>query len=245
MILVTKPFVDLRAICLAAACLLAFAVPAATEEPARPVIEVTGEGSVELAPDMAVLSMGVVRQAKTARAAVSANSEAMAAVIAALKDGGIAADDLQTSGFAIQPQVHYPKPSRDGEQGPPSIVGYQVTNSLTVRVRDLATVGAVLDAVIALGVNTGGGIRFTNENAASAIARARAAAVADAVAKARTLAEAAGVGLGPILQISEQGTPRAVAMRHERQAMSADAVPIESGRNRYSVVVNMRWAIEQ
>ena len=248
MIHLPKSAIELPAICFAIACLFVSAAPVLGEEPATPVIEVSGEGSIEIAPDMAMLSLGVVRQDKTARAAVAANNEAMAAVIAALKDGGIAAEDLQTSGFAIQPQVHYPKPSRDGGQEPPTIIGYQVTNNLTVRVRELAEVGAVLDTVIGLGVNTGGGIRFINDDPSSAIAKARARAVADAVAKARTLAQAAGVGLGPILEISEHAAPRPVAMGRQRLAMAAeaaDAVPVETGRNRYTVTVNMRWAIEQ
>ena len=110
-----------------------------------PRILVTGEGSVDLAPDMAVLTLTVTRQAETARAALDANSSAMRDVQTAMKTKGIEGRDLQTSGFSIQPSYFYPPQEPSGKREPPKIVGYTVRNSLTVRVRDISAVGGVLD----------------------------------------------------------------------------------------------------
>ena len=142
-------------------------------------------------PDLALLSLSVMREAKTARAALDANNDAMAAVIAAMKAAGIKDRDLQTAGIQINPRYNYTnKP--DGSQEA-ELVAYQVTNTLSVRVRDIDKTGEILDKAVSLGVNQGGGISFTNDNPAATITEARKKAVADAMAKAKTLAEAAGV----------------------------------------------------
>lgn len=155
------------------------------------VIKVSGEGRSTTAPDMAILQLSVVKDAKTAREALDANNKAMADVLSALKQAGIAERDLQTSGFSINPQYHYP-PNNDGGNRPPELVGYQVVNGVGVRVRDLGQLGEILDKSVTLGVNQGGGIEFTNDKPDAVITEARKAAVADAINKAKVLAEAAG-----------------------------------------------------
>ena len=212
-----------------------------------PRILVTGQGSVDIAPDMAVLSLTVSREAETARAALDANSSAMKEVLAAMKAEGIAARDLQTSGFSIQPRYIYPSP-KSGQREPPRIVGYTVRNSLTVRVRDIENVGAILDKSVTLGVNEGGNISFTNADTSVPITQARTLAVKDAIAKANTLAEAAGVKTGKLLEISEQSfMPRPMQMARSSMAMgdAAEAVPVATGENTYRVSVNVSFAIEQ
>ena len=113
-----------------------------------PVIRVQGKGDISIAPDMAVVTLSVVREAETARAALDANSAAMAEVIGAMKAEDIASKDLQTSGFSIQPRYYYPPRKNNGESDPPHIVGHTVTNNLTVRIRDLDKVGAILDKAV-------------------------------------------------------------------------------------------------
>src|SRR5690606_35124359 len=135
----------------------------------------------------------------TARAALDAANEATAAVLAALKEEGIAERDLQTSGFSVQPDYAYPQPSGPAEA--PRISGYRVTNSVTARVRDLDSVGGVIDRAVTLGVNQGGDIVFGNADPKQPLAEARRQAVADARSRAEVLAEAAGVGLGNVLEI--------------------------------------------
>ena len=173
---------------------LAVVLPAkAEQQEPYPRIVVSGQGSADIAPDMAVLQLTVTREAETARAALDANSAAMAEVLKALRDEGIAERDLQTQGFAIQPRYHHPAPRSSGDRDSPRIIGYTVRNSLSVRVRDIGKTGAILDRSVTLGVNEGGNITFTNDDPSSAIAEARTAAVKDARRKAETLAAAAGV----------------------------------------------------
>jgi hypothetical protein len=211
-------------------------------------ILVTGEGSADLAPDMAILSLTVTRQANTARAALDANSSAMKEVQTAMTSAGIEPRDLQTSGFSIQPNYFYPPQQPSGKREPPQILGYTVRNSLTVRVRDISAVGVILDKSVSLGVNEGGNITFTNDDPSGAITKARVKAVQHAIDKARTLADAAGVKTGQILEISEQSySPRPMPMARAEMAMgrSSDAVPVAVGENTYKVTVNISFAIDQ
>ncbi|WP_163267950.1 SIMPL domain-containing protein [Chelativorans alearense] len=229
-----------------AASVLAVVPAGAQEADAGPKIMVTGEGEATVSPDMAVITFAVLREGDTARAAMDENNAAMAAVIAALKEEGVEARDLKTSGLAISPQYVYPNDDNGEEK--PRITGYQVTNTLTVRVRDMEKVGEVLDRSVSLGVNQGGDIAFTNDDPAEALKEARTQAVEDAFSKARTLAEAAGVSLGDLLEISEQAgarppMPMPRAMRMEAAAQSS--VPIEAGENSYKVQVNVTFALEQ
>jgi uncharacterized protein YggE len=216
-------------------------------EPAR--ILVSGEGSAEVAPDMAILQLTVNREADTARAALDANSAAMAEVLRAMQAQGIEKRDLQTANFSIQPRYHHPRPKPSGERQPPQITGYIVRNSLTVRVRDISRVGVILDESVTLGVNEGGNITFTNADPAEVIKQARINAVADARAKAATLAQAAEVKLGKVLQISEQSYrpgPMPVARAEMAMARSAnDSVPVATGENSYRITVQMSFAIDQ
>ena len=229
------------------ALILSMASLADTNKPV-PRILVTGEGSTDLAPDMAIVTMTVSRQADTARAALDANSAAMSDVLTAMKTAGIEARDLQTSAFSIQPNYFNPPQKPSGKREPPRIVSYTVRNSLTVRVRDLSTVGVILDKSVSLGVNQGGHITFTNEDPAEAITQARTKAVRNAVRKAKTLADAAGVKTGQILEISEQSfNPRPVQISRSSMSagMAAEAVPVSAGENSYKVTVNVSFAIEQ
>lgn len=214
----------------------------------EPVISVSGTGKTSVIPDMAIINLGVQREAKTARKALNRNNEAMAVVLAELKASGIAAKDLQTSGFNIQPRYFYPKQSSSGEQRPPRIVGYTVSNQLSVRIRDLSKLGEILDKSVTLGVNSGGGIQFLTENTEGALMQARKKAVASAIAKATVLSEAAGVKLGKILEIREGArgiSPRPMREMAIARSMAADAVPVAAGENSYSVSVQVRWEIVQ
>ena len=207
-----------------------------------PRLYVSGQGSDAIPPDMAVVSLTVTREAKTARAALDANSAAMKKVIEAMKAHGVAERDLQTANFSITP--NYPRYRNDRDE-PPRISGYTVRNGLTVRVRDLASVGIVLDKAVSLGVNEGGNIQFTNADPEEALTRARVRAVEAARRKAQTLADAAGVTLGEVLEINEQshgGSPVPMA-RAEMRLAAADSVPVAGGENTYRVSVNMTFAI--
>jgi uncharacterized protein len=217
----------------------------AAETPPTPRILVQGEGEAAVAPDMAILTLAVMREAATAREAMDDANAAMEAVIAAMREAGIADRDLQTAGLSINPRYVYPQ-EPDGEQQP-RIVAYQVSNTLTVRVRDTAIVGEILDRSVTLGVNQGGSISFVNDDPAAALDEARRQAVADAMARARTLADAAGVDLGRILEISEQASlppPMPLGAKTMRMEITSDAaVPIEAGENTYRIVVGVTFEL--
>jgi uncharacterized protein YggE len=220
---------------------------AAAEQPA-PRITVVGEGEMAASPDMAILSLSVLREADTARAALDQDNKAMADVIDAMKKAGIAERDLQTSGLSIDPRYSTVKP--DGKpQEEPKIIGYRALNSLTVRVRDLGKLGAIIDKSVSLGVNQGGDITFTNDDMSKPMEEARKRAMLDAIARARTLTEAAGVKTGKILDISEQSyrpMPRPMAMKARSFAAAAeDSVPVQAGENTYHATVTVTFEIEQ
>ncbi len=222
---------------------------AQAEEIKTAQVVVTGEGEVSLAPDMAIASLGVTTEAETARNALSANNEAMADVIESMKNAGVEAKDLQTSGFSIQPRYNHHVPRKSEELKPPSIVGYTVSNNLTVRIRDLSSLGEIMDKSVTLGVNTGGSIQFVNDKTDDAIRKARIAAMKDARNKALTLTKAAGVELGRLVEISENShRPGPIAMARGRmmaEAAMASPVPVEGGENTYRVSVSAIWEINQ
>ncbi|HUH49580.1 MAG TPA: SIMPL domain-containing protein [Mycoplana sp.] len=241
------PRVALSAAVAAAIAALASAPTLAQEaRPREPVITVTGEGHSDVAPDMAIVDLGVVKDGKTAREALDANNKAMAEVMKALKDAGIAERDLQTSGFTISPQYHFPQ-NENGENKPPVLIGFQVTNMLSLRIRDLAKLGTILDQTVTIGVNQTGGIRFTNDKPESAISEARKRAVEDAIAKAKELTQAAGIGLGRVLEMSETSyRPQPVPMMRSALAkdFAAEAVPVAAGETSYSVNVTVTFALQ-
>ena len=233
-----------------AAFALSAAMPArAADSEPTPRIIVSGEGEAAAAPDMALISLTVLREAATAREALDANTKAMANVLKAMKDFGIADKDLQTSSFSIQPRYVYADPNK-GETFDPKITGYSVSNSLGVRIRDLSKVGEVLDQSVTLGVNQGGDIQFVKDDASSILEEARKKAVLNAIAKAKTITSTAGVGIGRILEMSEQSfQPGPIPMMRAEMAMAkmADSapVPVATGENSYRVTVNVTFEIKQ
>jgi uncharacterized protein YggE len=219
------------------------------EEAAKPTINVMGSGTISLAPDMAIVNLGVLREGKTAREALTANNTAMAEIIATMKAEGIEDKDLQTANFLIQPQYVYDQPKVGEEQKPPRIVGYTVSNDLTIRIRNLEKIGEILDASVSLGANSGGNIQFTNDDPKEAIDKARAQAMMDAKSRAETLTKAAGVSLGKLLSINESfSAPSPIPMAKTRMmadAAMAESVPIEGGENSYNITISASWEIAQ
>jgi len=231
---------------LAIAAALALALPSAAlaAEPAPPPhITVSGEGEAAVAPDLALISLSVMREAKTAREAMDANNDAMAAMIAAMKALGVAERDLQTAGIQISPRYNYTNKPDGSQQS--ELAAYQVTNTLSVRLRDIDKAGEILDKAVSLGVNQGGNVTFSNEDPAATLTEARKKAVADAVAKAKTLAEAAGVGLGRVLEISDQNTqPAPMPIQAKAFDAAGSAVPVQAGENSYKVQVTVTFELK-
>lgn len=202
-------------------------------------ITVTGEGSVQVAPDIATITLGVTTQGETAAAALQANNAALAAVLERLKTVGVADRDVQTSNLSVNPNwVGY-----DSGRAP-TIAGYTAQNLVTVTVRKLEDLGSVLDSAVADGANTLNGLSFGLANPKPVMDEARKLAVADALDRARLLSGAAGVGLGDVVSISENGgyQPPMPMLRAEAKA---DSVPVATGELGISASVTLVLELEQ
>lgn len=212
-------------------------------------ITIEGHGEVFAVPDTALVTSGVTTQGATAREALDANTKAMAELIETLKAAGIEARDIQTSGFSVNPNYVYTD-ARDenGYTLPPKIDGYQVYNTVNVRVRDLPSLGAVLDKAVTVGANTVNGISFSVADPSKLYDDARKAAFADARAKAELYAEVADAELLDIVAINEGQTfdqpPQPYAMRDMAMAESAP-VPVEAGELSFAINVSVQWELGQ
>ncbi|MCF6232067.1 MAG: SIMPL domain-containing protein [Rhodobacteraceae bacterium] len=214
---------------------LFFSGPARAENFQRQ-INVTGEGQVAVDPDMATITLGVAYEAKTARSALDATSKATARVLQRLADLGVAPRDMQTSRLSLNPI----RPDRSASKADET--GFTASNSVHVRLRDLASLGLVLDAIADEGGNSFSGLRFSVQDPGPLMNTARQRAVGDAMAKARLLTEAANVTLGAVLSMSENGGGRPQMM--EMSAARGGAVPIAAGEVIVSASVTMVFAIE-
>jgi hypothetical protein len=230
-----------RTLAVAAAVAVAIPLPTRAADAPPPMISVTGEAKVSVAPDLAEVNGGVTTQAKTAREASDGNNKAMAAVLAALKGAGIADADVRTSRLSLQPQI---SPMRSGADTP-TIVGYRASNSVTVRVRDIAKVAGTVDALLAAGANEIGGVNFLISNASKWLDEARPKAIADARRKAEIYAKAAGVSVGAPINISEESAVGPIAPRGFSQGMAAAApTPIAAGDETLTITISMSYEIK-
>lgn len=213
-------------------------VSAAAAEDAR-IITTSGQGSVETVPDMATISLGVTHEDANASAAMAATSEGVVAILRRLSDAGISPRDMQTNNISLQP-VWSNRGSNNSN--PPEITGFVASNSLTVRVREIEALGGILDLVVSDGANTFNGLSFGLQEPKPAQDAARSEAVRDAIDRAQQLADAAGVTLGPIQSISEQGRigrPQMMEMAASRQM---DA-PVAAGELTVTAQVGIVFSI--
>ena len=180
------------------------------------LLSVSASADAKRVPDVANISTGVVTQAPDANAAMRANAEQMDKVMKAIRAAGIAERDIQTSGINLNPQYNY----RDN--APPTITGYQASNTVSVTVRDLAKLGKVLDTLVEQGANQVNGPSFEVDKPDEAYDEARVGALKKAQARARTYADALGLKVRRIVSISEGGSsmPRPMPMV---RMMAADA----------------------
>ncbi|GAB1479674.1 SIMPL domain-containing protein [Paracoccaceae bacterium] len=213
----------------------------AQQAPQTAQITVTGEASVQAVPDMATVSLGVTTVAETAAEAMAANTASLAQVIERLKAAGIEPRDLQTASLSLNPNwTGYDSSSNQ----PQTITGYAASNQLSVRVRDVSKLGAVLDAAITDGANTLNGISFELASPRPVQDQARKAATEDARARAELLAAAAGVKLGRVLSITEGGGYGGPMPMFKADAASAP-VPVEAGEIGLTAAVTVTFEIVQ
>lgn len=218
----------------AAAC----PVPAAADEPAavpQARIIVTGTGRFSAAPDTAEVGCGVTSKAKTAREATDANSKAMTAIQAALRDAGVAAKDMQTERFSLRPDYAPAQPNSE-----PKRIGFSVQNQFKVTIRETDKVGDILDRLIAAGATDVGNVDFRHDDPSKLIDQAREAAIADARRQAELYARAAGINLGNIVFISEEPSGRTLfSPQLAMRAAAAPTIPISIGENMLTAQVTV------
>lgn len=233
----------LRSLPLLSALVLSTALALPTLAAAQGVVNqltVTGEGRVDVVPDMATVTLGVTSVADTAAAALAENSAQVAKVIENLKTAGIEARDVQTSGLSLNPNwTNY------GTDSQPRIEGYTAQNMVTVRVRALDRLGSVLDAAVKDGANTLNGLTFGLSNPQPVEDAARAAAVKDARRKADVLTGAAAVLLGPVLSITESTGYAQPMPMFRADAASAPGVPVAGGELTVGASVTIVYGITQ
>lgn len=212
----------------------------------QPAIVVSGMGDVDVAPDLAEISLAVETQEPTARAAGDANARALERVIRALVQSGVPREDIETRGYTIFPEhIHRP----DAE---PRIRGYRATNTVVVKTSKLDRVGALIDTALGAGANRVDGVSFSLRDPAVAQSAALKEAVERARRSAEAIADALGVRLGRVLQASStagHGPPIPVMRRARAEAMdmapaAAVAPPIQPGQQTVTATVTVIYQIE-
>ena len=206
---------------------------------AQAEVVVQGEGKVTAQPDAAYVSLGVETSAKTAYEALTANNQAMSKLYATLEKFNIKKEHIQTSDFSIAPQYDYGKGNST-----PKLIGYNVSNQVTVCTSDLKGIGEMLDALVKDGANRVTGIRFSVLDTQKLMDEARQAAMKDAVRRAQLYADAGGFKIGKVLVVQE--TQRIVPRMYSAAAARADsapAVPVSAGELTYSVTINASFDI--
>ena len=212
-------------------------LPAAAQEMAT--ITVEGRGEVAVTPDMATVTLGVVREGATAAEAMDALATATDAVLARVADEGIAPRDVQTGQLSLQPNWDH---SREGAA--PRIMGYVARTTIDIRARDLDALGGLLDVLVADGANELGGLGFGLQDPGTVEDEARRAAFAQAMARAELYAQAAGRSLGAVLAIQEGGGPRPMpGPMFDMAAEAARAMPIAPGEVTQVVTVTVIVAL--
>jgi uncharacterized protein YggE len=206
-------------------------------------VEVSGEGSVGAAPDFARVTLGVTSTGKNAGEAMAANANAANALVSLIKSEGVAPADIQTSELSISPMFSQPSA---GQRSEPTITGYSVSNNLTVMLRDIPRLGALLDKAVAAGANSIYGIGFGHNDPSALLDKARPLAVADARRKAEIYASAGGAKIGRLMALTEgTGGQMPVAFSRAYAASAPAPTPIEAGETKLTVTVTARFELTQ
>jgi uncharacterized protein YggE len=203
-------------------------------------MNVSGTGRVSLVPDIATINIGVRTEAEEVNDALKGNTSQANAIAEVLKDLGIAEEDIQTSNFNVYPSERY-NPMTGEVEGR----YFVVENTVSVKVRDLSSLGDVLTAVVEAGANNIYGISFNVEDREAAVAEARELAIKDAKAKAEAIAEAAGVSLGELLSINVyEGSAPITYFDAKGGAYAESSVPISAGTLTIVIEANLTYGLK-
>jgi len=210
-----------------------------TEPSQTGTIVVSGTGRVAVEPDVAELRLGVAISRETVAEARSEAAATMSAILAAIREAGVAERDIRTAMLSVQPRYDY----RDGQA--PALAGYDLSNVVEVTVRELAAVGDVIDGSLRAGATSLDGLAFQVAEPSAPEAAARTAAVADARAKAEVLAAAAGIRIAGVADIVEGGAPPSFPLaKAARMSLAADSgTPVAAGTTDVVVTVTVTFRI--
>lgn len=188
-----------------------------------PSVQASGDAVIQVKPDLAKLTVGVVTQAPSAQVAAAQSAAQLQATLDKLRGALGTSGEIRTVGFSITPNYQYPR------EGPPSISGYTASNTLEATISDLASIGKIMDTVTQAGANRVQGIQFTVKDEASARAQALRLAAERARANAEAMAAAMGLKTGRVLLL-EQGVPEVIRPVFRAAAASPAApTPVEPG----------------
>jgi uncharacterized protein len=200
------------------------------------LVTVTGEATVSVAPDTAMIRIGVTSQGKTARAASLANAKQMTAVLAAIRASGVADRDVQTTQLSLQPQYETDKGNT------PQLTGFRATNQLNVKIRDINKLPDLLDHAIGAGANEMSGIEFVVSERSKLLDQARDDAIVDARRKAELYAKAAGAKVGPVVSITEEGSSPP-PQPYKALRAGAAAIPVAPGELTLRAAVTVSYEL--
>ncbi len=205
-------------------------------------VQVTGTGKVDAVPDVANITMGVETQNQDANTAMEQNNQQMQALITTLTDNGVPESNIQTQTLQLYPQ--YQQTNQTNPNVEPTIVGYQATNTVNVRVTDLSKLGDLISAAVGAGGNTIQQISFEVSDPSTYLTQARQAAWADAQQKADQLAQLGGATLGQVMTINEASSSPVPVLRMQPVAQAAAAVPIQPGSQTIEVDIDVTWQLQ-
>jgi uncharacterized protein YggE len=205
-------------------------------------VSVSGSGQAEAQPDQATVRLGVQTEAESAEQALADNNAKMQSLLDSLQQAGVASEDIQTQAIQLQPRYDQ-QPEQQGTG--PIVTGYTAANIVEVKVKNLDTLGELLDAAVQAGSNTVEGINFEVSDSAALLDQARETAMQDARHKAEHLVSLADATLGNVLTINEfSNTPRPVARAGVAMA-EAQAVPIAPGTQSIQIDVQVTWLLNE
>lgn len=204
-------------------------------------ISVSGEGKVSAKPDIGQVNLSVVSESKTVAVAQKDNTEKMNKIIKAMKDLGVEEEDLKTTNYNVSPNYQY----HDGKS---EIIGYQIAQTLEVKIRDLEKVGDILNQAAVAGANQVGSLSFTFDDPEKLNTEARQKAIDNAKTKAQDLAKALGVSLGKVVSFSESsyGQPTPMYYANEALGKGVDSAPtpeVQTGENEINISVSLSYEI--
>lgn len=224
----------------------------------RQTITLSAEGKILTVPDLASIDVSVVTQNKDPKIVAQENTQKSNAIIDFLKSKGVAPKDIKTSNYSLSPQYYYPYdyprlPCPFGVECPPkspTIVNYQLNQTLQIKVRDFKIIGDILSGVVGQGANSIGDVQFSIEDTDKFKNQARKIAIINAKEKAMELAQTAGIKLGPVISFSETGNYPTYSFKqrgYSLKALSSDqseSPQIESGSQEIIVTMSVVFEIE-